>query len=138
MQLSSSCYCASHIQRRERIMLWLGVRPSVCPSGPYPGGYKEIYTFSLQKLPCIVPQRDIFIFFYVLSHDRLKLYLKIYTAKMKSCVRQCPSQSGVLSKRRKQRSMTAYRDSSFPLPEIWVKLQLRHTQSIEACAKSVV
>ena len=39
-----------------------------------------------QKLPCTVPQIDSFLTD-VIGYDRLKLYLKIYTLKMKSCYR---------------------------------------------------
>jgi len=39
--------------------------------------------FIFPKLPCIVPQRDIFVTD-IIGYDRLKSYLKIYTPKMKS------------------------------------------------------
>jgi len=41
----------------------------------YPREYKGIYP--AKKLPCTVPQRDIFLI-HIISHDMLKLYLKIY------------------------------------------------------------
>ena len=51
------------------------------------GGYKGIYTPPpKKKLPCIVPQGDIFLTD-IVGYDRLKLHLKIYTPKLKSWVR---------------------------------------------------
>ena len=69
-----------------------------CP-GAHTRGYKRIYypRFIPPKLSCILPQRDIFLTG-IIGCDRLKLYLKIYTPKMKSCTRhwscEVPSSSG--------------------------------------------
>jgi len=41
-----------------------------------------------EKLPCIVPQKDIFLTG-IIGYDRLKLHLKIYTHKTKSWVHYC-------------------------------------------------
>lgn len=87
----SVCKCAFYIttvsQGRTQGDRCLGAYPRGPLSRGVPKGYRGIYT---PKLSRIVHQRDIFVPD-IIGCDRLKLYLKIYTHKMKSWVRHSVS-----------------------------------------------